>query len=289
VLEALVGVERAPTGDDRMVAHVLPVGPNVDPFALRAYLRTRLPTHLVPATLAVVDGLPYSPNGKLDRKAWRRTLATTPVPRNESAAPTDVVEARLQRIWERVLGVSGIGVRQSCFEVGGHSILGVRLLDEIERELAVPLPLAGLFEEATIERLAAIIRSIRGREPDTTIEAMAARYVAEIRRFQPDGPYRLLGWSLGGIVVFEMARQLRDLGERVDLAAVVDADAVSYEPPPSPDDLLLRMLLRADTEFAIDEAELAELDDDERLDRIVELARQAEVLPPLMPMARVLR
>jgi thioesterase domain-containing protein len=212
----------------------------------------------------------------------------------------------------------------------------------------VPLPLAGLFEEATIERLAAIIRSIRGREqgadlgvllpiqpngsrpplycvhpsggsvhyyfrfahafdddqpvyglqaaglegdgePDTTIEAMAARYVAEIRRFQPDGPYRLLGWSLGGIVVFEMARQLRDLGERVDLAAVVDADAVSYEPPPSPDDLLLRMLLRADTEFAIDEAELAELDDDERLDRIVELARQAEVLPPLMPMARVLR
>jgi pimeloyl-ACP methyl ester carboxylesterase len=194
--------------------------------------------------------------------------------------------------------VSGIGVRHSFFEVGGHSILGVRLLDEIERELAVPLPLAGLFEEATIERLAAIIRSIRGREkgadlgvlppiqpngsrpplycvhpsggsvhyyfrfahaldddqpvyglqaaglegdgePDTTIEVMAARYVAEIRRFQRDGPYRLLGWSLGGIVVFEMARQLRDLGERVDLAAVVDADAVSYEPPPSRDDLLL--------------------------------------------------
>jgi hypothetical protein len=60
---------------------------------------------------------------------------------------TDVVEARLQRIWARVLGVSGIGVRQSFFEVGGHSILGVRLLDEIEprtgRATAVGRPVRG--------------------------------------------------------------------------------------------------------------------------------------------------
>ncbi|MCP4659753.1 MAG: non-ribosomal peptide synthetase, partial [bacterium] len=179
-----------------------------------------------------------------------------------AAAPRDMVELRLTRIWEELLGVARVGIRTRFFDLGGHSLLAVRLMARIRRELGRDLPLATLFQEGTIEHLAAILRregdetrrnalvAIRpegsGRPffcvhpvggnvlcysglarhlggdspfyglqvPDrggefflTEIGEMAEHYVEAIREVQPEGPYRLGGWSMGGLVAFEMARQ----------------------------------------------------------------------------------
>ncbi|MEV0222612.1 amino acid adenylation domain-containing protein [Streptomyces sp. NPDC050704] len=349
VLEALAGADRAPTGDDRLVAHVLPSDPGLDPGELRAFVRGRLPAHLVPTALTVVDRLPYSPNGKLDRAAWQRTVVSAPERRRELSVPSDPVELRLLGIWQTVLGASGIGVRDSFFEVGGHSILGVRLLDAIERDLGVALSLAQLFEEPTVERLAEAVRRAEGRAPgaahgsllairgegdrpplfcvhpsgggvhhyyrfahalddaqpvyglqaagleddtppDATVEEMAARYVAEIRALRPAGPYRLMGWSLGGVVAYEMARLLAVQGRRPDLVVIVDADASeAYDPPPADDAMMLRLLMRTNAGFTVPDAALAGLTGTERLQHVVDLAKQSGALPPLMPLSRVRR
>ncbi|GAA2649739.1 hypothetical protein GCM10010400_00790 [Streptomyces aculeolatus] len=353
VLEALAGAEAAPTGDRRLVAHALPAPAARPPTAgeLRRWLRERLPAHLVPAALTVVDALPYSPNGKLDRAAWQRGLAGPPAAGRDHTAPSDAVELRLLRVWERILGVSGIGVGESFFDVGGHSILGVRLLDAIERELGATLTLAQLFHDPTVEGLAAAVHrengaahrengaaprgcllAIRpggtrpplycvhpsgggvhhyyrfahaldadqpvygfqaaglddGSPPDPTVERMAERYVAELRAHRPSGPYRLLGWSLGGVVAYEMARQLAAAGVPPDLLAVVDADATeAFEPPPPDDEAMLRLLLRVNSGLTVPEDRLAPLTGPERLAAVVDLARDAGALPRQLPLSRV--
>lgn len=350
LLEALAGAETAPTGDQRLVAHVLPAGA-VRPTAgeLRGYLRERLPAHLVPSSLTVVDSLPYSPNGKLDRAAWQRTLGGAPQRQRDQTAPSDPVELRLLRVWERILGISGIGVSESFFDIGGHSVLGVRLLDAVERELGVALTLAQLFHDPTVEGLAVAVRQEGDRRatapqgsltairtegtrpplycvhpsgggvhhyyrfaqaladeqpvygfqaagldddtpPDSTLEEMAARYVAELRAHDPAGRYRLLGWSLGGVVAYEMARQLAAEGEPPELVVLVDADAAeSYEPPPPDDETMLRLLLRTNADFTVPEGHLAGLTGPERLEAVVELAQRSGALPQFMPLSRARR
>src|SRR5436305_6176250 len=69
---------------------------------------------------------------------------------------------------------------------------------------------------------------------EASVEAMAARYLREVRRVQPRGPYRLGGWSMGGLVAFEMARQLERAGEELELVALIDTPPPSSDPSPTP-------------------------------------------------------
>jgi thioesterase domain-containing protein len=118
-----------------------------------------------------------------------------------------------------------------------------------------------------------------------SVEEMATRYLRELRRVQPEGPYRLGGWSMGGLVAFEMARQLEGAGEEVDLVAVIDTPPPAADPrPPASDDELvagfaedLARLLGHDV--AIAPEDLAGSTAAEKLDRVTELAHEAGLLP----------
>lgn len=129
---------------------------------VRAHLKARLPGYMIPSAFVVLDALPRTPQGKLDRAAL-----PAPTPANEwrggpAVAPRDAEEALVAAVWEELLGVAPVGVTDDFFELGGHSMLAVRVMAEIERRAGRRLPLSALFQQPTVEHLAALLR--RGEE-----------------------------------------------------------------------------------------------------------------------------
>src|SRR5581483_1358258 len=124
---------------------------------LRSYLKAQLPEYMIPAIFAGVRELPRTDRGKLDRDRLPAAEATGV--RKESASPKDSIEIQLVKMWERTLGVSNIGVRDSFFDLGGHSLQAVAVFSQIEKVFGKSLPPATLFRAQTIEEIAAILRS----------------------------------------------------------------------------------------------------------------------------------
>src|SRR6185369_10192046 len=119
------------------------------------YLMTRLPDYMVPARFVILEHLPLSPNGKVDRRALPRPVLDSPGA--DSSTPQSDIERRLMGIWKDVLSVDHVGRRDSFFDLGGHSLLAVRMFARLEDSLGIRLPLATLFHTPTIEALAEVI------------------------------------------------------------------------------------------------------------------------------------
>jgi amino acid adenylation domain-containing protein/FkbM family methyltransferase len=346
----------------RLVAYVVANVANVAndetapaPDRLRDFLRQRLPEPMVPAHFVPLAALPLTSRGKLDRAALSAVEAKATASRAPFCAPRDRLEIDLAQIWEELLNVAPIGVRDDFFALGGHSILALRLMVQVRQRFGSPLPMAELLRHPTIESLATALRAPRapretgaasslvavqprgsarplfsvhpiggnvlcyyglGRElagtrplyafqarglegeesPLLRIEDMAARYVEELAASDPEGPHLLLGWSMGGVVAFEMARQLEQRGQKVALLALLDAPA----PPPlgapplalaaDPLHLFARELglvgvaeepeLSSPTSRTVMEAQLQ---------RVLEQAKSAGLLPPAAEMPEIRR
>ncbi|HST62886.1 MAG TPA: amino acid adenylation domain-containing protein, partial [Longimicrobium sp.] len=149
VAGALVVVREDRPGDRRLVAYV--VG-DADPDALRGHLRRSLPEYMVPSAFVSLDALPQTRTGKLDPKTLPAAVYADGDAEHE--APRNDVEARLVEIWEELLGVEGVGATRSFFDLGGNSLLALRLFAQVNRRLACDLPLATLFAGATVRQMA---------------------------------------------------------------------------------------------------------------------------------------
>jgi thioesterase domain-containing protein/acyl carrier protein len=122
-------------------------------------------------------------------------------------------------------------------------------------------------------------RGIDGREPPRArLEEMAADYVAEMRKAQPVGPYQLLGWSLGGLIVFEMARQLAAAGQQTGLVAIIDAGMIPPGQAFTEDDFVPMLLQLFPDELRPTEEELKNLKPEEQLDFFRQRAERARLL-----------
>jgi amino acid adenylation domain-containing protein len=145
-------------GQKHLAAYVVPAGNGtVVVEDLRAFARSKLPEYMIPTAITVLDALPLTVNGKVDR----RMLATLELPRGgtEYRGPRDLLEEQLVKIWEVVLGVHPIGITDDFFEAGGHSLLAARLFAQIDNRFNRKLPLATLFQARTIEELAVVLRA----------------------------------------------------------------------------------------------------------------------------------
>jgi amino acid adenylation domain-containing protein len=153
-------VAREDGGDRRLVAYVVPRTPDLPALELRRFLEQALPAHLVPSAFVLMDALPLTRTGKIDRRALPAPAAA-PAP----ARPTtrrDPLQCQLARVWEDLLGVRPVGIDDDFFELGGHSLLAVRLMHEIERLYGTALPPATLYTHSTVARLAgALLREGR--------------------------------------------------------------------------------------------------------------------------------
>lgn len=159
-----VAILRGLTHDDNSLVCYVVVGEHLadQPHGLiselRAFLKTKLPEYMIPAVFVPLEGLPLTPNGKIDRLALPTPDSTRPQPKETLIAPRDDLERGLAQIWQKVLGIESVGVKDNFFDSGGHSLLAVRLVSEIEKEFSQRIPLVSLFQEATIDHLADILR-----------------------------------------------------------------------------------------------------------------------------------
>ncbi|HEX2188234.1 MAG TPA: phosphopantetheine-binding protein, partial [Longimicrobiaceae bacterium] len=152
VREAVVLAREDVPGDRRLVAYV--VG-EVEADALRAHVRQGLPEYMVPSAFVVLDRLPLTANGKVDRRAL-------PAPELASAeeryvAPRTPTEEVLAGIWAEVLGIERVGVEESFFDLGGHSLLATRVVSRVRELFSVELPLRALFEGPTVAEMARVL------------------------------------------------------------------------------------------------------------------------------------
>lgn len=352
IREAVVIVSEDQPGNKRLVAYCVPRAQNaasqtqnghpLSPDSLRDYLQKELPDYMMPSGFVMLETLPLTANGKVDRRALPSLNGNGSDRAETFIAPRDVLELQLAQIWEEILDRRPIGVGDDFFKLGGHSILAARLMARIQQQLGINLPLATLFKRATIEYLASLLRreqpassfsslvtiqsgnstppffcvhpsggnvlcyaalahhlgpqqtfyglqswALSGVNfPHTTIEDMATHYLNEMKTVQSHGPYFLGGWSMGGVVAFEIAQQIRMQGEQVGLLALLDSRA----PAPAPAiseiaELLLMRIFAQDLgldlkSIRFSRSALESLGPDEQLSYLFACARASNILPP---------
>ncbi len=159
VQEAAILVQEDESGNKRLVAYIVPNQEKVStPGDLRSFLINRLPEYMVPSVFVTLDAMPLTPTGKVNRRALPAPDQAFLDSEEMFLAPRDELELQLTKIWERLLKVQPIGIRDNFFNLGGHSLLTVTLLAEIEEIFGQALPLTTLFQAPTIEGLAVVLR-----------------------------------------------------------------------------------------------------------------------------------
>ena len=161
--------------DKRIVAYLVGKdGQALDQGDLKAFVGRQLPDYMVPSAFVCLEQMPLTPSGKINRRGLPLPEVIT---REDTVAPRDAVELELTRIWEEVLEMQHVDIRQDFFALGGHSLLAIRLMVLIEERMGRELPLATLFQAPTIEQLAEILRTEDGGAEPTivTLQALGTR------------------------------------------------------------------------------------------------------------------
>jgi amino acid adenylation domain-containing protein len=185
------------SGAARLVAYLAPAqdGPAPAPDECRALVAEHLPAYMVPAAWVVLDELPLTPNGKVDLAALPDPEFDRSAADAEFVAPRTDVERQLAQAWSEVLGVDQVGVNDNFFALGGHSLLAVRLFAEIERKLGARIPLAALFQTATVAELAEVVeQQLGGGEKTQGWSSVVQMRAGEGR------PFFLVGWAGGEVL-----------------------------------------------------------------------------------------
>lgn len=164
VREAVVAVVpgEGPAGgaEDLLVAFVVPAalpdGQVLHTEPLREHLASRLPAYMIPHTFVVLDELPLTGSGKVDRRSLPAPGTVEP----PFVAPRDEIESVIAEIWADSLGLDAVGIKHNFFWLGGHSLLVTRIVYELREALGVELPLAAMFERPTVESFAVEARRL---------------------------------------------------------------------------------------------------------------------------------
>jgi amino acid adenylation domain-containing protein len=205
VQEVAVIAREEPLGDKRLVAYFVPNPPTQGPTAssLRHFLKNKLPDYMIPSAFVMLEAMPLTQNGKRDRRALsQREVDSYQLSDKTFVAPRDALELQLAQIWEAVLDVYPVGVQDNFFELGGHSLLAVRLMAEIQQQFAKTLSLATLFQGATLEQLAKIIRQ-------QTTDSQAWSPLVAIQPHGSKRPFFCMPGSGGNVIYFyHLARHL---------------------------------------------------------------------------------
>ncbi|NEP49860.1 MAG: amino acid adenylation domain-containing protein, partial [Moorea sp. SIO3C2] len=145
-------------GKKRLVAYYVSEDESLTTNQLREFLKQKLPGYMVPSAFVTLDTLPLTPNGKVDRKSLPAPDGgVTSV--EEYVAPRTPNEEIIANIFAKVIGVKDVGIHDNFFEIGGHSLLAVRLMSQIKQKFHKNLPLATLFQNPTIEQLGSLLDS----------------------------------------------------------------------------------------------------------------------------------
>ena len=265
---------------------------------LRNCLGSELPTYMVPQQFIVLDKLPLTASGKLDRKALPAPKTGNYLTQNlgRYVAPQTPLEQQMARLWCDLLKLDKVSMTADFFALGGHSLLGVELIAQVKKLTGHQIPLVSIFTHQTLEAFCRHVEA-QGYTPEaivkfgvalpltpqshldklfcihpgtgdalsyralathldskisvwgiqvpgfdvttddpilaqhvpfalddfTSFTQLAGHYCEVISQIQPTGPYRVLGWSSGGLLALEIARQLQEQGKSVSFVGMVDS------------------------------------------------------------------
>ena len=335
VSQAVVVARDDMGSDKRLVAYV--IGDNtLDDISLRTHSQTKLPDYMVPSAYVILDELPLTPSGKVDRKALPAPVRTISQ-RNTYVSPRNLIELKLTQLLSEILHISPIGSNDNFFELGGNSLVAVRFMARIQTEFQVNFPLATLFQYSTVFELAEQLkdntqpvsqsplvtikangsksplflihpvggnvlcyaplaqqlekdRPIYGLQSPSlldpsislkTIEEMASYYCKLIQAIQPEGPYCLAGYSLGGTVAYEMAYQLSKQGEATALLFLIDSHVPATMSVPSEKNMFMRFMRELVSLVSLPSTLMDTLDvENLTLEKIFELTQEYPLLFP---------
>ncbi|WP_064746518.1 non-ribosomal peptide synthetase [Lysobacter antibioticus] len=174
VSQAVVHCREDRPGDKRLVAYVTADGTAPTPDALRDHLKAALPDYMVPSAFVILEQFPLTPNGKVDRRALPMPEDVASNDDDAGGEPRTPEEQTLVELWQQLLNVRRVRVRDNFFDLGGHSLLATRLLARIDQSFGVELPLRTLFEAPTLEQLAARVAVARDDFADEDLDALLA-------------------------------------------------------------------------------------------------------------------
>ena len=161
VREVAVLAREDTPGDRRLVAYVAPHSErDVETGELRAFLKERLPDHMVPAAFVTLAALPLNSSGKVDHRALPAPDASRPTLAAEYVAPETPAEEGVAAIWCEVLGLERVGVHDDFYELGGHSLLLPQVMHRLRRDFQIDIPLRSLAEETTVAGLALTLEEL---------------------------------------------------------------------------------------------------------------------------------
>lgn len=158
VSDCVVVLHEESDGDKRLFAYVVAsAGCELTISELRHYLRTKLPSYMVPASFEIIDALPLLPSGKINRRALPTPRFTRTEADESFVAPRTPIERLLAVEWCEVLKLDRIGIHDNFFELGGHSLLAAKVVSRIRGSLEIQFGMVDLFQAPTIAGLAALL------------------------------------------------------------------------------------------------------------------------------------
>jgi amino acid adenylation domain-containing protein len=166
------------SGEKRIIAYAVPENSDGELTAagLRDHLKERVPSYMMPAAFMILDSVPLTPNGKVNRKALPEPDWSGLELERGYVAPRSETEQEVARIWGDVLRLERISVNDSFFDLGGHSLLATQLIARLRKAFMMELPLRRLFESPTVAGVAEVIESARreGNGPKVSAPAIVA-------------------------------------------------------------------------------------------------------------------
>ncbi|HEY6924390.1 MAG TPA: non-ribosomal peptide synthetase, partial [Steroidobacteraceae bacterium] len=179
IREAAAVVREDSFGEKRLVAYVVPraltatapapSASEINTASLRTYLREKLPDFMVPHSIVVLDRLPMTPNGKLDRQA----LPAAQTMDSDYEEPRGRLEEQVAGIWSHTLRLPRIGREDNFFELGGHSLTAMRTIVRLRAALSLDLPITILFKHPTVRELATHVEEIQQQQLLDLLKASA--------------------------------------------------------------------------------------------------------------------
>ncbi|MEP7124114.1 MAG: amino acid adenylation domain-containing protein [Byssovorax sp.] len=224
--EALVLAREDAPGQRRLVAYVTLRGGGPQPVDLRRFVAQRLPGYMVPAAFLALPSFPLAPSGKIDRRALPAPGRARPELASDYAAPSTADEHALAAIWEEILGVEPVGANDDFFELGGDSLLAVRVVVRAREALGRDLALQSLFETPTVKGLsqrlgaaasAGVAPLVAGPRPATIPLSLAQQRLWFLHQLAPEASAYNLPCTLrltGPLDVPALQRSLDEIVKR---------------------------------------------------------------------------
>lgn len=174
VRDAVIAVHGESSETQHLIAYIVrSEGSGSLTNELRGFLRSRVPEYMIPGVFVELDRLPLLPSGKLDRMALAIPSLDSLVKRRVVVEGRTEIETGLSSIWQEVLELNRISIYDNFFDIGGHSLSGMRVLARMRRDFQVDIPISSLFNKPTIAELAVEVEAQKAKGATTRMAAVA--------------------------------------------------------------------------------------------------------------------